>query len=292
MTTNTGLIRFPTRIVLLALAGVAAAISLNDSLRAEGGAADVSAWDRSTHSAVRLLSGRDSGSSATITAAIEITLEPGWKTYWRYPGDSGVPPRFDFSASENVATVVAQFPAPKRFKDGNGTSIGYGERVIFPLRVIAKDPKKPVTLRGKFDYAICEKLCVPVDAKAMLTLQPATAATASVLATAVKRVPQTSELGAKALFAIIAAKREDGAKPRVVVDVAAPAGKKVDLFAEGPTQDWSLPLPEPIDGAPAGAQRFAFEIDGMPPGVSASGATLTLTATSDTDAIEVPFKLD
>ena len=68
-------------------------------------------------------------------------------------------------------------------------------------------------------------------------------------------------------------------------DAALP--ETVDLFAEGPTPEWALPLPMPVAGGPAGAQRFAFDLDGVPAGVNAEGATLTLTAVAPLSAIEV-----
>ena len=55
----------------------------------------------------------------------------------------------------------------------------------------------------------------------------------------------------------------------------------VDLFAEGPTPDWALPVPSQIAGAPAGQQRFAFELDGLPSGAKPEGATLTLNLSSN-----------
>ena len=79
--------------------------------------------------------------------------------------------------------------------------------------------------------------------------------------------------------------RRDPGKPRIMVDVAGPAS--VDLFAEGPTPQWALPVPEPIAGAPAGLQRFAFELDGAPPGASYDNLIITLTAVTPTAAIEV-----
>ena len=94
--------------------------------------------------------------------ALSCKLAPGWKTYWRYPGDSGVPPHFEFEQSENVKSVAVLWPAPLRFSDAEGTTIGYKDNVVFPLRIEAKDPSKPVTLRLKFDYAVCERLCIPV----------------------------------------------------------------------------------------------------------------------------------
>jgi hypothetical protein len=105
-------------------------------------------------------------------------------------------------------------------------------------------------------------------------------------------VPRRATLGDKAALSVRAVQREaGGSKPRVLVDVAAPAAGAI-LFAEGPTADWALPVPEPVAGAPAGLQRFAFELDGLPPGAKAEGATLRLTAVSGEQAIEVEYRLD
>ncbi|MBN8919634.1 MAG: cytochrome C biogenesis protein, partial [Rhizobiales bacterium] len=96
-----------------------------------------SAWQRQQHSAARLISAEaEKGREGTVwRAGVEITLDPGWKTYWRNPGDSGIPPRFNFSASTNVRDVKVAWPAPARFADGVGMSIGYADRVILPLRI-------------------------------------------------------------------------------------------------------------------------------------------------------------
>ena len=82
-----------------------------------------------------------------------------------------------------------------------------------------------------------------------------------------------------------------GAHDRVVVDVAAPTDAEIGLFVEGPTPDWSLPLPEQ-NGVDGDLHRFTFDLDGLPPGAQAQGATLTFTAVSGDDAIEVPAHLD
>ena len=133
-------------------------------------ALDASTWQPDTHSAVRLIAGGLRPSDTLMRAGIEIKLDPGWKTYWRYPGDSGVPPRFDFAQSVNVKSVKLLWPVPHRFVDESGSSIGYKDDVIFPLQVVPSDPAKPVTLRLKLDYAICEKLCVPAEGNAELLL--------------------------------------------------------------------------------------------------------------------------
>jgi DsbC/DsbD-like thiol-disulfide interchange protein len=257
-------------------------------------AADASQWDGGPRAAMRLIAGdRASAASAgTLRAGIEIRLGPGWKTYWRYAGDSGVPPRFRFDRSDNVATATVLFPAPHGFTDESGESIGYKDRVILPVRVVPRDAGKPVVLRLDVDYAICEKLCVPIEAKAELAL-PGDGGEEAALAASEARVPRAVRLNEGDTLSIRAIRREDGgARPRIVVDVAAPTGADLELFAEGPTPEWSLPVPAPLTGAPPGLRRFAFELDGLPPGASAHGAALRLTAVTAEAAIEVTTHLD
>src|SRR5436190_23628002 len=152
----------PMRIAL-GFAATLLASSLATGARAE----DASPWQRDGHSAVRLLAGSRSG--AVLLGGIAFQLQGNWKTYWRTPGDSGVPPRFDFTKSDNVEAVNILWPAPTGFPDGaGGTSLGYKHQVVLPLRIVAKNPDKPVTLRAAISYAICEKLCIPVEANAEL----------------------------------------------------------------------------------------------------------------------------
>jgi DsbC/DsbD-like thiol-disulfide interchange protein len=253
-------------------------------------AADASGWDGGLRAAVRLIAGPPrSASGATIhRAGIDFRLTRGWKTYWRYPGDSGIPPRFDFTHSENVKAIAVRWPAPHRLEDESGTTIGYKQDFVLPLEILPQDAAKPVTLRLRIDYGICEKICIPAEGKAELVLTDAPSSHASRLAQFEARVPRAARLGGDGPLAIRAAAREDDATPgRMVLDVAAPAGAKVELFAEGPSADWALPVPMPVAGAPEGLQRFAFKLDGLPPGAKPEGATLTITAATADQAIEV-----
>ncbi len=224
-----------------------------------------------------------------IAPAIEIRLAPGWKTYWRYPGDSGIPPRFDFSGSRNVDRVTLQWPAPQRLTDEGGTSIGYKHDVVFPLDVVPQDATKPVVLALKIDYAVCEKLCVPADGSAELPLSGKPSEHDDKLTRSAMLVPKPAAVGADGPIEVRAAKREGS---RILVDVVAPPATPVELFAEGPTPEWALPVPSPVAGAPAGQQRFSFALDGLPPDTKPDGATLKLTAVAGDQAIEVPYRLD
>ena len=259
-------------------------------------AQQASAWEPQPHASARLIAGA-SEKAAALRAGIELRLDPGWKTYWRYPGDSGMPPTFDFAGSINVASATALWPAPERFADGaGGHSIGYHGDIVLPVRVIPKDTSKPSSLHAKVAYAICGTLCVPAEATLDLALTTKAGAEDPALAAAEARVPRRVPLGIGSDLAIRSLHREPGKTPeRVVVEVVAPQGEPVDLFAEGPTPDWALPLPEEAPAAPGeapGTRRFTFVLDGLPPGAQAKGAALTLTAVSPNDAIEVVAHLD
>jgi DsbC/DsbD-like thiol-disulfide interchange protein len=240
----------------------------------EARAEDASLWQRDTHSAVRLLAGSRSG--AVLLGGIAIELQPGWHTYWRTPGDSGVPPRFDFSKSENVEAVTVLWPAPKKFDDGaGGTSLGYKQQVVLPLRIVAKNADKPLTLRAEINYAVCEKLCIPVEASTELAFASVASTEDGALSAALDTVPKPANVGDPNPLTIRDIKREG--KSSVLVDVTAPEGKDVSLFVEGPTPDWALPVPKLLAQSPPGVRRFSFELDGLPPGANPDGAALKLT---------------
>ena len=111
---------------------------------------DASPWNEDSRSAIRLIAGTNVA-GAPLRAGVEIKLQPGWKTYWRYPGDSGVPPRFDFSGSANLKSAKVLYPAPHLFSDDSGNSLGYKDNVVFPLQVTPAQAGKPVTLRLKLE---------------------------------------------------------------------------------------------------------------------------------------------
>ena len=251
-------------------------------------AEDSSPWQRDAHSAVRLLAGSRSG--AVLLGGIDIQLQPRWHTYWRTPGDSGVPPRFDFSKSDNIEAVTVLWPAPMKFDDGaGGSSLGYVKQVVLPLRIVSKDANKLVTLRAEINYAVCEKLCIPVDAKAELAFASVASTEDGNLSEALNSVPKPANIGDPNPLTIRDVKREG--KINVLVDVSAPEGKDVSLFVEGPTPDWALPVPKLLEASPPGVKRFTFELDGLPPGASPDGAALKLTLVGGDKAYEFNVNL-
>src|SRR3954468_4685581 len=233
-----------------------AATCLASAVTIEARAEDASAWQRDGHSAVRLLAGSRTGT--VLLGGIAFQLQPGWHTYWRNPGDSGVPPRFDFSKSENVEAVTVLWPAPQQFDDGaGGVSLGYHDHILLPLRIVAKSVDKPVTLRAAIDYAVCEKICIPVQANAELTFNSVASTEDSALFAALDTVPKPANVGDPNPLTIRDVKREG--KSAVLVDVVAPSeAGNISLFVEGPTPDWALPVPKLLEHSPPGVKRFTF----------------------------------
>jgi len=277
-----------TRVPLHAAIAVATTL-LASSPATVAHADDASPWQRDGHSAVRLLAGSRSG--AVLLGGIAFQIQPGWKTYWRMPGDSGVPPRFDFSKSDNVEAVTVMWPAPQKFDDGaGGHSIGYHDQIVLPLRIVAKAADKPVTLRAEINYAVCEKLCVPVAANVELGFNNVASTEDANLRAALDTVPKPANIGDPNPLTIRDVKR-DGPK-NVLVDVVSPENSKVDLFVEGPTPEWSLPIPEKVAPSPPGVNRFSFELDGLPPGVKPDGAALKFTLVGPEKAYEFNTNLE
>ncbi len=252
-----------------------------------------SQWTEASHAEVRLLA--DSGGDGP-RAAIEIRLEKDWKTYWRYPGDAGVPPHFDWSGSENLASAEVQWPAPERFADDSGMkSIGYHDRVVFPVVIKAADVGQPIKLKLKVEFAVCEKLCVPASAEASLEIPLESGDLSEILEQAMSTIPRRAILGQDTdkpgALSVASIRIEHGDKPRAVISVSAPAGAVPRLFAEGPNEKWALPLPEKI-GEEDGYTRFALPFEGAPPGEKPIPSKLVVTLVADADAVEVEIPLE
>jgi DsbC/DsbD-like thiol-disulfide interchange protein len=274
----------PTRATLC----VAVAILLS-LFASKARAQDASPWQEDAHSAVRLLAGSRSG--AVLLGGLELQRKPGWHTYWRTPGDSGVPPRFDFSKSDNVEAVTVLWPAPKKFDDGaGGNSLGYVDQVVLPLRIVAKNTEKPVTLRADVNYAVCEKICIPVQANLELSFTSVASTEDSALFAALDTVPKPANVGDPNPLTIRDVKREG--RSEVLVDVVSPDDRPLNLFVEGPTPDWGLPVPKLLDHGPPGVKRFAFALEGVPPGVNPEGAALKLTLVGADRAYEFNINLE
>ncbi|WP_168166035.1 protein-disulfide reductase DsbD domain-containing protein [Bosea sp. PAMC 26642] len=207
--------------------------------------AATSLWSKGDYSSLRLIAG-PTAPSGKQRVGVEIVMAPGYKTYWRSPGDFGVPPVFDWSGSANVGGLDVRWPAPERFEDASGYSVGYIGEVVIPISVKPADPAKPVTLVLKLDYAVCEKICIPAKGEARLWLEPGVTAVSSPrLERFEEQVPNAVKIGPnKDKPSILDAKIAEGSGDPVLKLVlrASPDGSVDDVFVEGPGS-WSFGKP-------------------------------------------------
>jgi DsbC/DsbD-like thiol-disulfide interchange protein len=234
------------------------------------------------HSRARLVSGGKQG--VQWLAGIEITLDQGFKTYWRNPGDSGLPPRFDWSGSENVAGIEVRWPAPSRHEDAAGVAHVYGKKVVLPVLVTAKEPDRPVRLVLTAEYGVCKDICIPAHADLSLDLTNA-GPDRGAIESALAKVPVAQGLGAQADLSVLSVSSSTKDKPALSVTVRAPVGTTPALFAEGP-ENWYLSTSLPDD-----AGRFTVTVEEKPK--DASGPVpLRLTLVAGGKAVETEVSLD
>lgn len=190
---------------------------------------DASDWSKGHTSSARLIAAGGLAGGA-YTAGVEIRLDPGSHTYWSNPGDAGVPPVFSFAGSDNLRSLTIHFPAPKRFAEAGGDVFGYRDQVIFPLEALPVNAAKPVTLVLDLQYAACDKICIPAQAKAGLRLSPAAPAgpQAARIAAFAALAPKPSGSPGAPTFRL--EPQVDGKVWGVAITPAPDAG--ADLFAE------------------------------------------------------------
>jgi DsbC/DsbD-like thiol-disulfide interchange protein len=103
-------------------------------------------------------------------AALHLRLAPGWKTYWRAPGDAGIPPLFSWRGSRNLNGVAVLWPTPSVFWQSGMRSVGYENELVLPIRVDPKQDGADTRLRVVVDIGICKDVCLPHRIKAEAVL--------------------------------------------------------------------------------------------------------------------------
>ncbi|WP_413229462.1 protein-disulfide reductase DsbD domain-containing protein [Leisingera sp. McT4-56] len=101
----------------------------------------------------------------THMGALKITLQPGWKTYWRAPGDAGIPPSFSWRGARNVGALSITWPSPEVFMTSGYRTIGYHDQLVLPVEITPENPGKPVRLKGRMQLGVCKDVCVPAELK-------------------------------------------------------------------------------------------------------------------------------
>jgi DsbC/DsbD-like thiol-disulfide interchange protein len=260
------------------------------------GVAATSAWEEAHKTKARLVTGRTAETDGgRLLAFVEIALKPGWKTYWRTPGDAGgLPPAFDWSKSTNLSAATVMFPAPKRFTDKSGNTIGYEGGLVLPVSFAPKDAAKPVSLVVGLQYGICKDVCVPIELELTLDV-PANedAAAPAEALEALDAVPRAQDK-ARPGDPVVASVESilDGKAPKITIAGLFPGGESgAAAFIEAP-DNLFLPLPARTGEGPGGSILFEAPLGPDVDVAALRGKTVTVTLVSDTGATFATFVAD
>lgn len=275
--------------VLLAALAFGAICGIGPSTPSLGASKGESAWSDQTNSRARIVSGTlESGGSPALYAGVQLRMDPGWKTYWRNPGDSGVPPTFDWSGSKNLKSAEVLYPAPHRFADANGTAIGYSDEVVFPVKITPEQAGEPVTLSLTFDYGLCKDLCIPNTVELEAVLPPDLGkGDGRLLEAVLARVPKETQPDALPRLGNISAKLA-GDAPELEIEALFPEGANgTDVFLDNPQV--LVPVPKALGPLEDGKQRFTVALTTPKEAEELKGKTLTVTLVSDSGATETTW---
>ena len=226
------------------------------------------------------------GSLQQIPLGLHLTMPEGWKTYWRSPGDAGLPARIDWSGSSNLADAEIRWPIPERFSLFGLETFGYEREVVLPILARPATPGEAVTLVASVDYLVCKDICVPITAELRLEL-PAGPARASEQAHLIDqfnvRVPSILTAVGLAIEGAVAS--GSGEKTRLVVTARSESAfAKPDLLVEGPA---GLAFGKPVIERHEGGRlaRFLLPVYAAT-ATPVVGSSLTLTLTDGDRAAE------
>ena len=127
-------------------------------------------WSVSETSKLRLISPYSQNDAKNLLIGLEYQMKPGWKTYWKSPGDGGFAQSISWENSTNVSNVNILWPTPFEFEILGLKSLGYQNDVIFPLEIEVEDEFKNAFLNLHVTFLICKEVCIPGDATVFLEI--------------------------------------------------------------------------------------------------------------------------
>ncbi len=165
-------------------------------------------------------------------AAVRIRLAPGWKTYWRAPGDAGIPPDFSFEGARNMSGVAWHWPTPQIFETSGMRSVGYADQVVLPVEITPGGPGE-IDFAGSVQVGICKDICIPAFFEFSAVLPDGGDRDASIVAALVDR-PMTAEEAGVGGVTCRFAPLEDGLRLTAEVEMAPIGAQELAVVEAGP----------------------------------------------------------
>jgi DsbC/DsbD-like thiol-disulfide interchange protein len=173
-------------------------------------------------------------------AAVEIRLAPGWHTYWRVPGEAGIPPDFDWSGSRNLAAVAYEWPRPEIFESFGVRTLGYSGRLVLPVRLTPVDPDAPIDVALELGFGVCADVCRPDRAELALRLDPGAPprGRAAIEAALAERARSAAEAGVARVTCALAPAGKGYEVTTEVTFAAAPGPGQLAVLEPGQPELW------------------------------------------------------
>jgi suppressor for copper-sensitivity B len=261
--------------------GAAAAFVLLACSGARAADPGASEWARADESAVRLVSATAAvGTAAELRGGLEFALQPGWKTYWRSPGDAGFPVTVDWAGSRNVGAAELAWPVPHRFSLFGLDTFGYKDQVVLPIAVRPQTPGQPVLLNAKVSYLVCAEICIPHDTQLQLELPAGPAAptgNAQLINRFTAQVPGDGAGQGLSLERVALAGTAEHPQLAVVASSAIAPFDKPDVIVEAPSGLYfSAPAVVVSDGGMRATFQLPITVDSAAAPLKDAALTLTL----------------
>lgn len=174
----------------------------------------------------------------THMAGLRLTLAPGWKTYWRSPGEAGIPPQFDWRGSRNLKTVAITWPAPHAFEQSGLRTIGYKDGVVLPIELTPDRPGDAIRLKGSIDLGVCKDVCIPEELHFDVQLDPAAPRNTAILAAMAARPYSASEAGVSGVSCALKPTK-DGLQITARIAMPSAGGHEVAVIESGNPLIWA-----------------------------------------------------
>lgn len=234
--------------------------------------------------AVEVLHGWERADGNRI-AALRLTLKPGWKTYWRAPGDAGIPPQFSWSGSRNLDDLRITWPQPYVFHDNGMRSIGYKNQVVIPLHIAPKRTGKPVQIKGRMDLGVCSDICMPHTLRFSATLEDTGGAPTPAIAASLATAPYSAaEAGVKRATCVITPS-QDGMRIETRITMPSAGGREETVIEPGVPGVWVSEPKTKRDGRDIVAVSDMVHPNGGP--FSVNRANIRITVIGSGHAVDI-----
>ncbi len=216
--------------------------------------------------------------------ALHLTLAPGWKTYWRSPGDAGIPPSFDWSGSKNLRAVHFHWPRPHVFTLNGMKTVGYKNDLVLPMEVVPIDPSQPVRLRAQVDLGVCDDICIPASL-ALDTVITGPGAPDALIDRALADRPLSARQAGLDGIGCAVDPISDGLRITATMKLPAGSGAETVVFESGHADVWVSEASARRSGGVLTASAEMVPPQGTPFALDRSG--ITVTVISEARAVEI-----